>query len=1071
MKKLIVLFTCLLLSPLLPFPLMAQSQDEGPLAESRVLRDGGGDEIIGFIDTDPWGDRRIVVSKYFPSDKDTLSGAYLDVLTFLMPDFATNWWGLEDPYNYDLITLNNDNELYDVVAAWTDHDYRLQLVALRADPNRLSNVDLAEWEKERWRTVPHTSLPSHDGVSSRVLLASGDFTGDGTEEFVLAFWSDYLFLSLGLYEINDSLDITHISNTMDQYIIPPLIGDWGTSARFTLYDITTGDLNGDGKDEILLVGREERESGGWNLFANVYSYEPGNNTLARILKDTLLTVTDDLSELINVNVISGYLNSEESQQAIVDYSLLNLTEENVPESNDLYMVALAFDESFSQITQSAPYHQIIDNPDWYNARLALKSADINGNGFEEIFSAYGKPYETYFRVYQLSDEIEFIEYANLDSLSMLHQFGINDLGFGNVIPDTTGVKRSPELIISYKDDHQQGPSIIYKINTDESGSFQGLTPVGINYSGPISSITTADLDGDIRLGKPKRSRITDIVQPLVILNAPPTHFDIFDGVPYDVNLSYFPNSSQFIATYEVNTEQTIEIETEFHRDWGVSAEISAGGGIKGFSVSGYLRGSYGEQFSERGGSSTTVSVNQQANAIVDDMIYAAIVDYELWEYPVLANGIKRGNILVVDPGYTSNAWFPSKSWTGYSYVPNHEVGNILSYRNYPDFSGNPMLDKKIKGDHNTFFVLGENTSYSWGLKWEEVERMEEIQSHDYSIEMGAEVSKWGVTLAVDGHYAAGEINTQRSSMSEGLSMNIQLAGIDVGLGEVSYRVIPYTYWADNGALVLDYAVQPEMAQPGYTPTWWQNRYSNKPDAAFILPWRYDPDKNRRLEDPAKRYQTHDITFFPTEPDEGDIVTITARVHNFSLLPTPSPVGVSFYVGDPDNGGTLITGEGNETIVYTDGAIPDRGRKEVQMKWRVPDNIVSLPRIYALIYPEQRMEEIHINNNKGWNVLGKRLAVSIEDRIAGLPEAFALQQNYPNPFNPGTNFEFSIPTSGMVILKVYNVLGQRVATLVSGHLNAGTHTFYWNASGQASGLYFYRLSTSDFTQTKKMLLVK
>ena len=1052
-----------------------QNPTDGPLAESRVLRNGGGDEIIGvFTDSNnPWQDRRIVVSKYFPPDKDTPSGAYSDVLTFLMHGSASHF-GPVDPYNYDLITISNDNELSDIVAAWIDHDFRLQLVALRADPNRLSNVDLAEWERIRWRSAPHQSFPQ-DGVSSRVLLASGDITGDGTEEFVLAYLGGHSFLSLGLYGINDNLDIMPVSMMHIPYISPPTTGDWFTDAKFTFYDITTGDLNGDGKDEILLVGRAAGESGGWNLLASVFSYDPGENRLAGIRTDTLLTVTDNLSYLTNVNVISGYLNSENSQQAIVNYSLLNLREDNVAESIDIYMIALAFDESLSHITQSAPYHQIIGASGGYlEPRLALKCADINGDGFEEIFSAYSSPLETYFRVNQLSNGIEFIEYANLDSLMYVlnTQFGIYDIGFGNVIPDTTGVKRSPELIISYKMDvYHPGPSVIYTINTDESGFFQGVTLAAINYSEPISSVTTADLDGDIRLGPPKRSRITNIVQPLVILNAPPTHFDIFDGQSYDLNIIFGEDGSpRFFSRYEESKEQKIEMQTEFHKDWGVSAKISAGGGIKGFSVSGHLEAKYGEQFRESGGTSETFSVSVQTDAIVDDMIYAAIVDYELWEYPVLANGIERGHILVVEPGWTGRAWFPSKSWTGYSYVPNHEVGNILSYREYPELTDNPMLDTKIMGDYNIFFVLGQYTNYTWGLKWEHVEKQEEIQSHNYSVEIGAEVSKWGVTVAVDGRYAAGEINTQRSEIREGLSVDVRLGRLR-WVGEVGYRVIPYTYWADNGALVLDYAVKLELPPPGYTETWWDVHYGKKPDPAFILPWRYDPEKGLPLQDPVKRHQTKDITFFPESPSKGDLVTITARIHNFSLLPTPSPVGVSFYVGDPDVGGTLIVGEGGETIVYTDTAIPARGRKIVQMNWIVPDGIGAFPRIYGLINPEQQTVEIHDNNNKGWNVLGTMPVVNLEEEYYNIPAVITLRQNYPNPFNPSTTFEFTLPVPGMADLSVYTILGQKVATVYSGYLNAGIHTHQWDAGGLASGVYLYRLTTGEFVQTRKLLLLK
>jgi hypothetical protein len=99
------------------------------------------------------------------------------------------------------------------------------------------------------------------------------------------------------------------------------------------------------------------------------------------------------------------------------------------------------------------------------------------------------------------------------------------------------------------------------------------------------------------------------------------------------------------------------------------------------------------------------------------------------------------------------------------------------------------------------------------------------------------------------------------------------------------------------------------------------------------------------------------------------------------------------------------------------------------------------------------------------------------RIDGtLPEGFELDQNYPNPFNPSTTIDFTIPEPVKVTLEVYNVNGQRVATLVDGWLDSGHHSVEWNAvddegSSVATGVYLYRLTAGDVVATKKMTLVK
>lgn len=103
------------------------------------------------------------------------------------------------------------------------------------------------------------------------------------------------------------------------------------------------------------------------------------------------------------------------------------------------------------------------------------------------------------------------------------------------------------------------------------------------------------------------------------------------------------------------------------------------------------------------------------------------------------------------------------------------------------------------------------------------------------------------------------------------------------------------------------------------------------------------------------------------------------------------------------------------------------------------------------------------NNQDWTV-----DVNEEE---GIPENYSLDQNYPNPFNPSTTIKFRLPVNSFVSLKVYNVLGKEVATLVSEEMFAGTYEVNFNADNLSSGVYFYKLESENFVKTNKMVLVK
>jgi hypothetical protein len=100
-----------------------------------------------------------------------------------------------------------------------------------------------------------------------------------------------------------------------------------------------------------------------------------------------------------------------------------------------------------------------------------------------------------------------------------------------------------------------------------------------------------------------------------------------------------------------------------------------------------------------------------------------------------------------------------------------------------------------------------------------------------------------------------------------------------------------------------------------------------------------------------------------------------------------------------------------------------------------------------------------------------IPIGIQPISSEVPNEFELEQNYPNPFNPTTHFGFRIPDFGFVKITVYDVVGKLISTIVNEELKPGIYRLSWDGTGYSSGMYFYRLETENFVQTRKMVLIK
>ena len=112
---------------------------------------------------------------------------------------------------------------------------------------------------------------------------------------------------------------------------------------------------------------------------------------------------------------------------------------------------------------------------------------------------------------------------------------------------------------------------------------------------------------------------------------------------------------------------------------------------------------------------------------------------------------------------------------------------------------------------------------------------------------------------------------------------------------------------------------------------------------------------------------------------------------------------------------------------------------------------------------------NITANK--NLIANFLDITSVEDEGGIPTKFVLSQNYPNPFNPSTTIRYNLPKEAMVSIKVYDMLGREMKTLIKEYKSAGSYNVEFNASNLTSGIYFYRLTAGDFTQVKKLVLMK
>lgn len=1013
----------------------------------------------------------------------------------------------------DAISGDFDGDgLDDYVAAWEGPDRSIELIIPDLDRTNL------RWTSPNLTAVAEAGSMFDESSPERILrLAAGDFDDDRASEFLLAYWGADATLHIQLHELSASRAPTLLSTFSDPDIVRhtgdgvPAVIDQSTR----WFDVNAGDFDGDGTDEVIAAAGVPIECsyplGCWTVNVRVYDVHPETFQLVVRAETTVFAKENNLSEFVNrVAVEPGRYGPEFPESAAIIFqqttnnsdtrwfltmSRILLAEADGGAPLDPNLWGSGADTSRFEIGPDGTdqIHGTLGNRGW---ALSAEAADFHQDGIDELVLYYRQ-----LEIYEMGDDLRPTRVSSLSSSSAVgdrarHALALTDLDADNDLANDVS-EWSPEIAVvtnaDVSDDGGISSDGILRISvyeyTEETG-FNGRQLAQItdhridsNPERPIALVALDVGDNGVRLGTPTHSARTDIVRPLIILNAPPTHYDVFGEDAYDVAQCYGDNDCAcqaararcFQAEYSTETERTITTETELTSDWSIGATVSGGGVIPKIKVGvqASVTATYGQGFRRTERGSETFTVTQAIQATRDDWIYAMIVNYDIWEYPLYSDGELVGYFAAVVPRLNTRAWFDSKSWNAFDYIPYHEVGNILSYRSIAEPEENAALEEAVRWNTGDQITLSGSSDVVWQLT-SETQTETEVE-HSAHMGINGEMSfnipvSFIPNVSVRGDYSTETVNTHTTRIRDRHGLAVALGNVDESLGNTRYDVIPYVYWAKNGSLVLDYAVNPELARPGFEPTWWQSQYGEAPDPAFILPWRYDREKGVDITE-AQTQQTRDILFDPIEPLPGDVITIRARLHNWSLLPTVGPVEVRFFVGDPAAGGVPIEGVNGEAAVMAE-QMTDRGSTVVELDWEIPPDIGVFPRIYAVIDPLDEVEEIHESNNKGWTVLNVASATQVEPEGGEeMPASVRIYQNYPNPFTESTTIGFAVLRRSHVRIQILDMLGREVAKIVDEEMNPGTYNAHFEPDGLASGVYFYRLFADEAMHTETMLLVR